>query len=755
MNRMCIAAAAFGGLFGLSVCASAQTADVDPNGRITIPPAPLSADQPEGTHLVPDVLGGPYAPGDAPGDLIAGSLTDMEGQTGSDGHLGIQYLNGTYWNSARGAGAQPPHMLHAFDDNGVLVGSIEQIVPAQSSAWGYRDGASDGTFLYFGWENGMARHNSDGTGGVQIIAGPAPGGVGTWRALAYDASLNGGAGGFWVASFASDLIAVDMLGNLLISYPVDNWSLYGLAYYDGMLYGHSTAGDIVKIDPATGANLGVIFNVAPSFTGLVAQGGLSEVPGGGFGSGDAMDLAAVSQGTPDEFAVFELDVGGPTLPGQTFLVTERNASTIWEWNPASGSTSVFHTEKANDADFNQSQGSPHGWLAEHFADYFARFDVGSGSGLNTQYTLGQGGRTHYNYPKHIAVYDNSVMVMSRNNGTIWRYSVDGVEMGSTSTGFATGQGLATDGTDLYVSVWDGTASQFLQYDAAMNLIGGPIPNPTGLGNNNNVFDFAYDAASGHWFGLVTIGEGGTGTQSDQVVEFTMGGSVVARYQLPFFADGFGLADVPVLGESLTLCYDIVDLGGGLFEYTFVCETEAGWVPGMGWRWFIFGDEPGVAGGGTGVSPIADFVIDPNSLPVGPWTALSSSGGGHNGPTFSSVLDYWIPATASETLTWKGTSATRVLPGDMLFSTIAGTLGGAVAADFKVATEGCPNTCPCACDFDTSTGAGVCDIFDFLAFQNAFVGGDPCACDIDTSTGTGVCDIFDFLAFQNEFVGGCP
>lgn len=65
------------------------------------------------------------------------------------------------------------------------------------------------------------------------------------------------------------------------------------------------------------------------------------------------------------------------------------------------------------------------------------------------------------------------------------------------------------------------------------------------------------------------------------------------------------------------------------------------------------------------------------------------------------------------------------------------------------------SCPCACDVDTSSGPGVCDIFDFLGFQNAFVGGETCACDIDTSSGPGVCDIFDFLAFQDEFVSGCP
>jgi hypothetical protein len=64
------------------------------------------------------------------------------------------------------------------------------------------------------------------------------------------------------------------------------------------------------------------------------------------------------------------------------------------------------------------------------------------------------------------------------------------------------------------------------------------------------------------------------------------------------------------------------------------------------------------------------------------------------------------------------------------------------------------TCPHACDFDTNQLC-ICDIFDFLEFQNTFVSGDPCACDKDISTGVGVCDIFDFLAFQDEFVKGCP
>ena len=62
---------------------------------------------------------------------------------------------------------------------------------------------------------------------------------------------------------------------------------------------------------------------------------------------------------------------------------------------------------------------------------------------------------------------------------------------------------------------------------------------------------------------------------------------------------------------------------------------------------------------------------------------------------------------------------------------------------------------CQADCDQSTGSGVLDIFDFLCFQDAFVGADPYACDCDTSTGVGVCDIFDFLCFQSAFVAGCP
>ena len=65
-------------------------------------------------------------------------------------------------------------------------------------------------------------------------------------------------------------------------------------------------------------------------------------------------------------------------------------------------------------------------------------------------------------------------------------------------------------------------------------------------------------------------------------------------------------------------------------------------------------------------------------------------------------------------------------------------------------------CPsCVCDFDTTTGQGVCDIIDFVTFAGLFAAADPCACDLDTSTGVGVCDVIDFTTFAGQFAAGCP
>ncbi|GIW73796.1 MAG: hypothetical protein KatS3mg103_0318 [Phycisphaerales bacterium] len=77
-----------------------------------------------------------------------------------------------------------------------------------------------------------------------------------------------------------------------------------------------------------------------------------------------------------------------------------------------------------------------------------------------------------------------------------------------------------------------------------------------------------------------------------------------------------------------------------------------------------------------------------------------------------------------------------------FTTVNGQPAGGI-----VRRIGCAGT-GCYADFDAS---GSLDIFDFLAFQNAFDAGDLAAdCDQDGSL-----TLFDFLCFQNAFDAGCP
>lgn len=224
----------------------------------------------------------------------------------------------TIWGSARNITGGPGHQIHEFDASGTYTGnSVLQVPGALGSGWGYRDGASDGQYVYFGWETGVARHNADGSGGTQIISGGAPV-IGTWRALAYNPAGNNGRGSFWSGDFADGIIEVDMNGGLLTQWPnLDSWSLYGLAWdhNTGMLWGHSRQGDypeVIEIDPSTGRTTGVVFQSHfnwPGSTGypVAIQGGLSM-----WGN----TLYNVLQGAPDAGATFDTagNLTGPFSP---------------------------------------------------------------------------------------------------------------------------------------------------------------------------------------------------------------------------------------------------------------------------------------------------------------------------------------------------------------------------------------------------------------------------------------------------------
>ncbi|MCH8805048.1 MAG: hypothetical protein IH986_03050 [Planctomycetes bacterium] len=213
----------------------------------------------------------------------------------------------SYWVSARGA-AQ--HQISQYDANGKPTGIVlDQVGGAQASAWGYRDGMADRDgHIYFGWDGGVARHNADGSDGTQIIFGSAPGGVGTWRGLAYDPTGDEGRGSIWAQSWGSGLAETTLSGGLLRSFPNNGTTVYGLAYddFDGNLWVHGVLDEIVKVDTRTG--LIIPGEGWPTGGGVLAAGGLSGLHDG------TRRVAAIVQGSPGGLIVYNVDgtiSGGP------------------------------------------------------------------------------------------------------------------------------------------------------------------------------------------------------------------------------------------------------------------------------------------------------------------------------------------------------------------------------------------------------------------------------------------------------------
>ena len=93
------------------------------------------------------------------------------------------------------------------------------------------------------------------------------------------------------------------------------------------------------------------------------------------------------------------------------------------------------------------------------------------------------------------------------------------------------------------------------------------------------------------------------------------------------------------------------------------------------------------------------------------------------------------------------NAVNLAPGSyrLEFTVLASPFGSGGAA-FELEANPC-GFGKCPADFN---GDGALNIFDFLAYQNAFATGSRCA-DID---GDGSLTLFDFLDFQNRFSTGC-
>src|SRR5712691_11416561 len=112
---------------------------------------------------------------------------------------------------------------------------------------------------------------------------------------------------------------------------------------------------------------------------------------------------------------------------------------------------------------------------------------------------------------------------------------------------------------------------------------------------------------------------------------------------------------------LDYCVDVLTSGRYQYTFTLTLDNHDGtWASGQAWRWLIFGDANGAP------SPLTGWVDSGTVWPVGPWTGYTNSGGGHNGPTFDYVLDYWTPPAVGASLTWRGTSTANLQEPFLLF-----------------------------------------------------------------------------------------
>ncbi|MHC5063746.1 MAG: hypothetical protein ACYTG5_07215 [Planctomycetota bacterium] len=299
--------------------------------------------------------------GTAQRDLAAGfsaqSLEiDLDAVTGEFGSLGVQHLDGEIFTTTR---IDPEigglHFVTVFDGSGTKLRSWPQPAFAQASEWGFRDGASDGANLFFGFEfgieivdvngvllDGLAGPNLQAANGPQthftgLISGNVlkPEQAGVTRALAYDRYGNGGDGSFWTGNFGSSTFEIDTAGDVLRSYPNAGEISYGFGI-DPVSRRDSSG----NIDP-TAAPTRMWVNSAPlpgefwgslgeydlttgTLTGQIMrpirgiQGGLDIVPAslGRGTSASGYDILHLQQGDPDKVRIrrLHLDVAGEGTP---------------------------------------------------------------------------------------------------------------------------------------------------------------------------------------------------------------------------------------------------------------------------------------------------------------------------------------------------------------------------------------------------------------------------------------------------------
>jgi uncharacterized repeat protein (TIGR01451 family) len=240
----------------------------------------------------------PLALGDWLFDILA------EDATGNNLLLGVEFANGHYWVT----GGEPSGgigFLYKIDTAGNLVATYNQA--SACTGWGGRDLVFDGTYLYYGCDDGLIHQVDPATGlptGVTITSPIAPP-----RALAYDPATDH----FWTANWDSNLYEIERNGTIVHSFAPVGLSTYGMAWDDW-----STGGPFLwlwsqdgpdplllasQVDPTTGLLTGVSF---------LGNGVSGEMSGGATISDQIVPglvvFVGMNQGLTDRIGVYDMGI---------------------------------------------------------------------------------------------------------------------------------------------------------------------------------------------------------------------------------------------------------------------------------------------------------------------------------------------------------------------------------------------------------------------------------------------------------------
>jgi len=200
-----------------------------------------------------------------PGDILF--EYNVQTPTGDNQCRGV-YYDGTYFYVTGGGGTSTPvpNKLYFFQSNGNYIGSVNQPTPEE---WGWRDIASDGTYMYSGSDSSSHIDKWYVTGlpnnPVLHTVGYFTSPLSTTSGLTYDPSTDH----FWTALWDSNIYEIDRNGNIINSYS-NTLSIYGMAWDS-----YSSGGPwlwVYSQTPPTGCLISQFNPSTGQYTGLTYQG---------------------------------------------------------------------------------------------------------------------------------------------------------------------------------------------------------------------------------------------------------------------------------------------------------------------------------------------------------------------------------------------------------------------------------------------------------------------------------------------------